>query len=93
MIVSWAICLLRGNVEAPTYLKDTGRVLVIIGSFYPDILVILGFDHTRLHLPGVWGIARSKHKFIWFLISSKSVCLMSLSRGLLDITFRGFKGL
>ena len=49
MIVSWVVCLLRGDVEAPTYLKDTWGVLVIIGSFYPDILVVLG-GTTRVHL-------------------------------------------
>lgn len=68
VIVSWAnIHRLKGDAEISTYWNETGRVLVIIGSFYADILVVLGTnhellsDHRRLQLPGVWGTARSKN--------------------------------
>lgn len=90
VIVSWAnIHLLKGDAEISTYWNETGRVLVIIGSFYADILVVLGTN------PGVWGTncKVKKHWFIWFLMRSKSVCFMSLSRGLLDICFGSLRGL
>ena len=49
VIVSWAnIHLVKGDVEISTYWNETGRVLVIIGSFYADTLCVLGTNHELL---------------------------------------------